>query len=360
MRPVRLALAIAAVAATAGPCLAVAVGPQADLKGYLARPHVGKAESYHGLTLYPLVTPRDFALGELLTLDEALKRKALVVTELEGGAEVNTLMLENVSARPIFIMSGEIMRGAKQDRTMQNDLLIPPKSGKMKVSVFCTEHGRWTETSRAFQASDQAVPNSVRQSAKVGKEQSRVWSSIAQNQAKLGAAAPTGAAKDVYENQQVKQDLQPFVDHLKDLAVHNPGTVGVVAVYGDRLVALDLFGDDALFARLYPKLLRSYAVDVLSDKPTGGFSAQQATGLLGAMATADWVRRPTEGVGQALEMTRKDLHGSALLDGARTLHTDLFEGALASPEPEERMPIPDLNQRRQRNSINQVNPRQSR
>jgi hypothetical protein len=302
----------------------------ADLKGYLAGLSVGEPESYAGLTLYPLTAAKDVSLARLLTLDEALKSKALVVTELEGGAEVNTLMLENTSARPIFLMSGEIMRGAKQDRTMQNDQLIPPHSGKLRVSVFCTEHGRWTETSSSFQASDQAVPNSVRQAAKVAKEQGSVWSSIDQNQRRLEASAPTSAAKDVYENKRVKRDLKPYLDHLAGLSARHAHTVGVVAAFGGRLVAVDAFGDDGLFARLYPKLLRSYAVDVLSDKPSGAFDA---AALLKLAATGDWKPRVTEGFAHAFELDAKDHHGSALLDGATTVHMDLFEGTVPEPEP---------------------------
>jgi hypothetical protein len=322
--------------------------PQADLKAYMGRLTVLAPEQHGGLTLYPLVARDDFPLSGVATLDEALKRKALVVTELEGSAQVNSLLLENVSASPVFVMAGEILRGAKQDRTMQNDLLIPPKSGKMKVSVFCTEHGRWVENSKSFESAEQAVPNSVRRSAKVDKSQGRVWSSIEQNQDKLRAAAPTAAAKDVYEAPHVKTDLKPFLDRLSGLPKRHAHVVGVVAAYGDRLVAVDLFGDDDLFARLYPKLLRSYVVDVLNDKAAGAYSAKDAAALLAAARAGEWVRHGTEGMGQALALSQTRTHGSALLNAAMTIHADVFTGEAAPPVREDRRAQPNVQQRRER------------
>lgn len=326
----------------------IAAQPQTALKAYMGRLEVLEPEQHGGLTLYPLVARADFPLAQVATLDEALKRKALVVTELEGGAQVNALLLENVSERPIFVMAGEILRGAKQDRTMQNDLLIPPKSGKMKVSVFCTEHGRWVENSKSFESAEQAVPNSVRRSAKVDKSQGRVWSSIAQNQDKLRAAAPTAAAKDVYEAPHVQADLKPFLDRLSALPKRHAHVVGVVAAYGDRLVAVDLFGDDDLFARLYPKLLRSYVVDVLNDKPKGAYSAKDAAAVLATARAGTWVRRGTEGAGSALELSQTRTHGSALLKEAMPIHADVFTGEAAPPTREEVNPIPNVQQRRNR------------
>jgi len=42
-----------------------------------------------------------------------------------------------------LIQSGDIVKGGRQDRTMQYDLLVPPKSQKMPLSSFCVESGRW-------------------------------------------------------------------------------------------------------------------------------------------------------------------------------------------------------------------------
>lgn len=337
-----------------GPAAALKpVAGHSGLSSYLDRLVVGKPLSYEGLTVYPLSAQQDFPLGQYLTLDEAIKRKALVVTELGEGAEVNTVLMENRGDRHVFIMAGEIIQGAKQDRTVQADVLLAPKSGKKRISAFCVEHGRWVEESRSFSAAEQAVPNSVRRSAKGEKEQGKVWDSIAKNQSRLKVAAPSQAAKDVYEDKQVQRDLKPMEARLSALPKQAPHTVGVLAAFGDRLVALDVFGDDTLMTRLYPKLLRSYAIDAIADTPKGHMSADQAKALIKQASHAAWTSQSTEGVGFALEFRLKRHHGSALLYKDMVIHADQFEGVITPPstrDSQERnvAPAPDLNIRQQR------------
>jgi len=265
---VALALVVAGGLAWTHPGWALGA-PDWPLEQYLDKVGVQPGKEYKGLTIYPLVARQGFPVNRYLTLDQALDSKVLKVTELEGGAEVNTLLLENVGDRYVFVLAGEVMKGAKQDRTFQNDLLVPPKSGKMRVSAFCTEHGRWAQRTTHFEAGGVAVPNSVRKAAKLGKEQGRVWDSIARNQEKLAVSAPTGAAKEVYESRAVQTDMKPYMDKLVDIPKLSWHTVGVAATFGGKLVALDVFGNEDLFGRLYPKLLRSYVVDVMGTPGKG-------------------------------------------------------------------------------------------
>lgn len=301
-------------------------------KGWLSRLEVRSPRVYKGMKVFPLVSRGDYKLADLMTLDEALKSKSLVVTELEGGARVNELKLENVGSRPVFIMGGEIMRGAKQDRTLQGDVVVPPKSGPMTVRAFCTEQGRWVEQSSSFQAADAAVPNSVRGAAKGEKQQGAVWDSIAQNQAKLKVAAPTSAAREVYQDKKVQTDTKPYVDAFTDLPRAERELVGVVVTYGDRLVAVDVFGDDALLGKLYPKLLRAYVVDVVADAWRGDRDQSDVKRLLMAGRDASWTAGETDGVGTALEFRAPKLHGTALVERDAVIHLDMFEGEAASSD----------------------------
>lgn len=300
-------------------------------KAWLGRVEVRPARTYKGMKVYPIVARGDYKLADMLTLDEALKSKALVVTELEGGAQVNTLKLENVGARPVFIMGGEIMRGAKQDRTLQGDVVIPPKSGPMTVRAFCTEQGRWVVQSDKFEAADAAVPNSVRGVAKAEKAQGAVWGSIAENQAKLKVSAPTSAAREVYQDKKVQADTKPYVDAFLDLPKAERDMVGVAVTYGDRLIAVDVFGDDALATKLYPKLLRAYVVDVVADAWRGDRDLGAVKGLLGSAGGATWTAGETDGVGTALEFRAAKLHGTALVERQAPVHLDMFEGDPAAP-----------------------------
>ena len=62
---------------------------------------------------------------------------------------MNELTIENISADTVIIVTGEIVKGGKQDRIINQDILLAPKSGKKKLTVFCVEKGRWNASSPA-------------------------------------------------------------------------------------------------------------------------------------------------------------------------------------------------------------------
>jgi hypothetical protein len=169
------------------------------------------------LTLFPVVRNDGKALpgDQFLTLDEGLKSGEVEVTEAgnvrglvrsRGGAvqrryevdQVNTLVLVNNSKRPLLLLAGEIVTGGKQDRIIAKDRIVPAGAEPIDLSVFCIEHGRWTESSAKFGTSAKAasasimVQPAVRQQAMVAKDQQQVWNSVhgAIGSMAVAAAAP--------------------------------------------------------------------------------------------------------------------------------------------------------------------------
>src|SRR5262245_8864355 len=76
-----------------------------------------------------------------LTLQEAMERKMVVVHET---GDVNNLAIENLSDEEVYVQSGDIVKGGRQDRVLALDLIVPPKSGKVQIASFCVEQGRWS------------------------------------------------------------------------------------------------------------------------------------------------------------------------------------------------------------------------
>jgi ARG and Rhodanese-Phosphatase-superfamily-associated Protein domain len=77
-----------------------------------------------------------------LTLQEAIEQKKVIVHETEN---VNELAVENTTDQEIFIQSGDLVKGGKQDRLLVFDLILHPKSGKLPIAAFCVEAGRWQQ-----------------------------------------------------------------------------------------------------------------------------------------------------------------------------------------------------------------------
>lgn len=296
------------------------------LAEFLGQLEAGDALTFEGLTLHPLIPTRRGGDGLMLeTLDEALGSGHLLVTEIDEAGSVNTIVVENRSDFPIFIMAGEILRGSKQDRTMQEDLVIPPRSGRMEVSCFCTERGRWRRVSRHFESSGEALPTRARAVSKVSRSQGEVWHSIATFQASTSAFSPTESAREVYEIPHVRQSLEAFQEALGDLPARAPEAVGVVAMSGESVLAVDVFGTGEVFRKLYPKLLKAYAADVLGAGRRGDrLRRDMPLKLLRRATEAKWKDRPSTGLGTALEIAPSDLGGTALVLEGQVVHSDLF------------------------------------
>jgi hypothetical protein len=125
---------------------------------------------------------------KFMTLEEALEQKKVTISET---GTVNTLVIENVSDDVhVYIQSGDIVRGGKQDRTLGYDYVIPPRSGKTPLSCFCVESGRWrqrgNEKADEFSVSNKVLPSKgLKLSTNYGRSQSSVWKEVDALQDKL-------------------------------------------------------------------------------------------------------------------------------------------------------------------------------
>jgi hypothetical protein len=191
-----------------------------------------------------------------------------------SGDSVNQLLLRNDSDKHLYLMAGEVVKGARQDRIIGNDTVIKPHSGWVVMDVFCVEHGRWSYEGSKFEGTGEVGHSTLRYVAQRGKEQGEVWEEVAAKRADLGKSAgivalpgeESGTMEAAYSSEQVQAMVKPYVEAMIDLPKLEPHTLGVVVCYGDKLLATDIFGSETLFAKLYPQLLESYAMDVVGKE----------------------------------------------------------------------------------------------
>lgn len=245
------------------------------------------------LSVYPVVSNLKVDTSEFLTLDDGLALGSVRIGERGqlsnaiyrrrdlgpeppwrerqpeyGGASVNELVLVNNSSRPLILLAGEVVSGGKQNRIIGADLVVPPKSDPLPLTVFCVEHGRWTPGGGAFDSAKAMAHPSIRKEAQVAKSQAEVWGSVAQTVEVTGAAAPTASYVDALNSPKAKRDLEEVAsaiegDYERELReqVRDRGAVGVVVAIGGQLVWSDVFPSPDLFRKYWPKLLRSYVME---------------------------------------------------------------------------------------------------
>ena len=253
---------------------------------------LGDERSFGGLTLVPLF-PRDEPKLEYVGLDEAVAR-GLVVKEVDAEAIVGELLVENPLDELVLLYEGEELVGAKQNRIIQELTLVPAHS-KARLPVRCVEAGRWSLRTPKFQPAPHAAYPSLRKESRTSQQ--AVWAEVASKAQRLEAPSPTGAQEAIYVKR--RATIDEYAASLPRLH----GQSGVLVGIGGKIVFLDYVSRSDVFAGLYSKLLRGYALEALE---TAGRAADRAC------RGAEVPGRPRDGVAPA----RRRL-GRRLADGAR-------------------------------------------
>ena len=307
-------------------------GSEDTIVNYLGNIKVGTPIAYKNLKIFPILALKNLSLQDYITLDQAMTKDWLKIREA-GSGEVNFVEVKNCGNKMVFILTGQMLRGAKQDRMLQEDLLIPANSSWIRVPVYCVEHGRWTQVTPEFKSEGLLVPNAVRGKAKNSESQSEVWNEIASSQDKLGVVSGTGTVRANYEDAEVKKAIDEYSDKFKTLPKLSPSTIGVVVVTGDQIIGLDIFANNGLLNRFWDKLIKSYAMDALSGVE-GTIHKDDIEELIEALENSNCVSQGTPGLGELIKLETDFGKGSALVYKNALIHLDFFPSADFNDDPE--------------------------
>src|SRR5512138_1836745 len=134
---------------------------------------LGEPAVHHNLAVFPLIGGRT-GRPPYDTLREALDAGRVAVTEVSEGGSVPSLALENRGGRPVLLIDGEELVGAKQNRVLNLTILAP--AGKTtEIPVSCVEQGRWGYRSRHFEDQGRVLFSKARaaKSARVSESRMR-------------------------------------------------------------------------------------------------------------------------------------------------------------------------------------------
>jgi len=228
---------------------------------------LGQEQRFANLTAVPLFAPAYRGL-EHLTLREALDCGVLTVKETCVCGSVPELTVSNAGDRPVLLLGGEEVCGAKQNRIMNTSVLVGAHVD-LVVPVSCTEHGRWHYVSDSFRDSGNVLPHHIRRmahqrvsdslarEAQYDADQSEIWRAIDDVSERANAHSSTGAMSDVFEHKRFELD-----DYLKAFTLV-PSQRGVLFLIDGEVAGFDVLSRESAFRELFPKLVRSVALDGL-------------------------------------------------------------------------------------------------
>jgi hypothetical protein len=281
--------------------------------------------AHENLTIY-LVHGKSADGPVPLTLDEALAKGAVKVNET---GSVGELEIENAGSEEVFVHAGDIVKGGQQDRVVTSSLMLKAKSGRVPLAVFCVERGRWAargeEDVKQFASASEMLPtreaklamrspvttaapsspargaasaarppenelepalpaNRIRteEQRQISSEeagpnaQSEVWRSVANIQAALAGNLGAKVASEksetslqlALENEKLEAARKGYVAALEPVAAKESDVIGYAFAINGRLNSADIYASNALFRKLWPRLLKASVTEAIGAEKT--------------------------------------------------------------------------------------------
>jgi hypothetical protein len=325
-----------------------------SVETYLMEMELGAGASFENMTVFELLRPRNGG-PEYVTLREAIERGVFSVTEVSEGGSVPDLLVANTGEVAVLLLDGEEVRGAKQNRILNTTILVAPKS-TIKVPVSCVEHGRWHYQEREFKESGNVMHREMRAKnvrrvnenlasvRQFRSDQGEIWDDVAKLACDMQVASGTGAMRDVYEARGA--DLEGYLRSFRLSA----GQKGILVFVDGQPAGMDFVSREAAFATLFPKLVKSYAMEaiLLGERRKHGRgrgddkaamarpTADQAREFLKKAAAAEERKYESVGLGWAYRYAGPEVVGSALAWNENVVHMAFFsvdaaEGGVQDP-----------------------------
>jgi hypothetical protein len=286
---------------------------------------IGDAGVSGSLFMFPLFGAATEVDGPL-TVDEAVGLDLLEFEEISDAGTVPEIVACNRGPRPVLLLDGEQILGLKQNRTFNVSMLIPPRS-KIRVPVSCLEIGRWSARYGKAQAAEhvhfasgrarklRSVTDSLSRFGTYHSDQAAVWEDVSRKFQGAGAISATSAEADFYENRR---------DRLEDMRAtlkSRPRQIGVAVGIGGRLIGVDLFGSQRLYASLHDKLLKSYLLDAIDVEGSATPPSRAAVSLkIKSLFVGEPTRFDSPGGDESFRWSNRHGCAAALVSAGKCVH----------------------------------------
>jgi len=306
------------------------------LKQILERLQIGEVQSLENLSIAPLLTDT-VAKPRYMLMQDALVQGLLVIEEVSAGGSVNTIKATNKATVPVLLPDSEELVGAKQNRVLNVSILLAPQTTTL-IPVTCVEQGRWGVRNRMhtdalmFEASAYMLHAEARalKASQVYRsrltmglahaDQGAIWEAVSRKQREADAYSATSALHDVYERR--RHDIESYTSAFQPL----PNQVGAVFAVNGEIVGVEVFDSPETFRKMFPKLLRSYALTAITTPhfDTRPIRITEADEFLNTLANAPAESFQPVGLGVETHIDSSQVNGCALMHDGQIVHLYAF------------------------------------
>lgn len=276
----------------------VATSPNVDVAAGAAVT-IGAPKTFANLTVYPITSKSQTDPGNVIPLDDALKKGTAEVREVgaqaandsipipstggrhshrqartAGGATVGTLVIENKGDEAVFVIAGTVVKGGNQDRQISQDFVIEGKQ-TVPVDAFCVEQGRWRgdregqNTAGKFAGTQIVASSKVRAAGQYKKDQGEVWAKVAETNAAHNKAASTGTFMATLDDATIVKEraaLASQIDGFLNGVTPGNEVIGVAYAVDGQVRGARSFAHTRLFRMFQSKLTQSIALEAMTAK----------------------------------------------------------------------------------------------
>ena len=177
-----------------------------------------------------------------------------------------------------MVIAGEVITGGKQNRIIGKDIILLPHSGKIDLSVYCVEAGRWENVSTGtsqFNGYFNVGSMSLRKVVDKKQNQGEVWAQVDKLNTANNTSSSTRTYTAISKSGDFTKKLKAYTDYFQNLFSAEKNIIGVVVISGDKILGCDMFATAELFKNNFENLLASYATDAIISGATVSANAQK-------------------------------------------------------------------------------------
>ncbi len=257
--------------------------------------------------------------GHFSLLNEAMKSEKARISEV---GNVDTVSLNYSGNNPLFVMDGEEIVGARQNRVF-NTSFITERVEEFMVPVSCVEEGRYQGKKNFIPSEVIAYPKlrsilatsttkSLETTQSFKADQSSIWESVKKTLNTLRTTSQTLSMHDGYTD---KKEM--FFSEFKP----DKDTIGIIAYTGKKPLGVDIFGSHSLFKKLSTRIISSYLFGAYGvkgkfSKPDGFFDKLRAI--------KEWKSFDGAGEGKEFRYIGNKIVAKASIFKDRPVHISMF------------------------------------
>jgi hypothetical protein len=196
----------------------------------------------------------------IVSLSQALEKGLATVSERGTASTENVhyLRIRNHSDKTIYLASGEIISGGRQDRMVTRDSLLAPDGRDQYISVMCVEEGRWSDKEKKFGSGIFANP-ALRKVLDEDKNQVLIWQEVLRQLGEYSIKNKSLGYLSRYSDKKREPLQDEYFHFFQDkFRAMDSTVVGFVCMTGDTVIGSDIFADRDLFYGMLDPLLKGY------------------------------------------------------------------------------------------------------